>query len=314
MMFSVVIPVYNCKHCLVELCNKINKVMCNITDNFEVIMVDDASPDNSWLLIESLAKGNSNIKGILLSRNFGQHNAISAGLNCAIGDYVVIMDCDLQDNPDEIINLYNKLLDGFDYVSAKRIARQDSFVRKIGSYFFSKMFNALAEFGHDHTVANFAIYSQKIIRNYVLIKEQVSPLSTFIQWMGFQGATIEVQHSVRHQGNSSYTFNKLLKWAIASLISHSNKPLIYSIKLGGGLALISFFYGFFVAAQYFVYGIPVEGWTSLIISIYLLGGLILIQLGILGLYIARIFDEVKNRPAYLVSKTVGMKNGYEDSI
>ena len=306
MIFSVVIPVYNCKHCLVELCDKITKVMCNITDSFEIIMVDDASPDNSWILIESLANNSCNIKGILLSRNFGQHNAISAGLDCAIGDYVVIMDCDLQDNPEEIINLYNKVLEGFDYVSARRIARQDSFIRRIDSYLFSKMFNSLAEFGHDHTVANFAIYSQKVIKNYRLIKEQVSPLSTFIRWMGFQGTTIEVQHSIRSQGNSSYTFKKLLRLAIASLISHSNKPLIYSIKLGGGLAFISFLYGFFIAAKYFLYGIPLEGWTSLIISIYLLGGLILIQLGILGLYIARIFDEVKSRPSYLVSKTVGI--------
>jgi len=274
-------------------------------------MVDDASPDGSWALIERLAKEDDNIKGVLLSRNFGQHNAIGAGLNYAIGDQIVIMDCDLQDDPEGIINLYNKLLEGFDYVAARRINRQDNFFRNTASYLFSKMFNFLADFEHDHTVANFGIYSKQVIDNYKLIKEKVRPLSTITRWMGFRGITIDVQHSARYQGNSSYTLKKLLKWAIASLVTYTNKPLIFSIKLGGGLASLSFLYGAFITVRYFLHGIPVEGWTSLIVSIYFLGGLILSQLGILGLYIARIFDEVKGRPLYLVSKTVGIKNEWE---
>lgn len=320
-MLSIVVPVYNCKECLTELYNKLAQTLNKITDQFEVVMVDDASSDGSWALIEALAKEHTQIKGVLLSRNFGQHNAISAGLHYISGDYIVIIDCDLQYDPEEIPRLYNKLLEGFDYVTTKRVGRQDKFHRKVGAYLLYKLLDFLDEYEFNYALTNFAIYSRQIIENYKTVKEQYSPLVVTVQWMGFQGAIIEVQHQARHYGNSSYTFRKLLKLATVNFITYSNKPLIFSIQLGGVLAFLAFLYGTFVTLKYFLYGIPVEGWSSLIVSIYFLGGLILTQLGILGLYIARIFDEVKGRPLYLVKKTVGVKmnktfiaNEYENPL
>lgn len=300
---SVVIPVYRCCKSLNNLYERLNKTLSMITDNFEIIMINDSSPDNAWESIKELAKKNDRVKGINLSRNFGQHKAITAGLDHAKGDWIVVMDCDLQDQPEEIIKLYNKAQEGYNIVFGRRAERKDSFFKKLGSKIFFKVYDYFTESKIDNTIANFSIISKKVLDNLNKLKEQNRSYPLFVNWVGFKRTEINIEHSQREEGKSSYTFTKLMNLAIDSIVSQSNKPLKLSIKIGFIVAFLSLFYGIVLILRYFIFSIPVEGWTSVMVSIYFIGGLLFANMGILGLYIGKVFDEAKNRPIYIIQET-----------
>lgn len=300
---SIVTPVYGCSKMLDELYERLQKTLSSITENFEIIMINDASPDNAWEAITKLAQKDDRVKGINFSRNFGQHYAITAGLNYANGDWVVVMDCDLQDQPEEIIKLYNKAQEGYDIVFGRRIKRRDGFFKKLGSKLFYKVYDYFTESKVDNTIANFSIISKKVLISLQSIKEQNRMYPLFVNWVGFKRVEIDIEHAKREEGKSSYTFNKLINLAIDSIVSQSNKPLKLSIKFGFLISFFSLLYGVMLIIKYFFFGVPVEGWTSVMVSIYLVGGLMFANMGILGLYIGKIFDETKNRPLYVVSET-----------
>jgi glycosyltransferase involved in cell wall biosynthesis len=229
---SVVIPVYNCSECLDEITERIISV-CKRLDVFtEIILVDDASPDNAWDKIRSLAAKDNRIKGIKLSRNFGQHQAISAGLNLAIGQWIVVMDCDLQDDPDEIEYLFNKAEEGYDIVFAQRKERKDGALKISSSFLFHKLLSFFTNQRSDSSVANFGIYSRKVIDAYNRLTEQNRSFPILIRWFGYSIAYVPVKHSKRTEGKSSYTYIKLVKFAAEIIITHSNKPLYLSIFIG----------------------------------------------------------------------------------
>ncbi|WP_151948894.1 glycosyltransferase family 2 protein [Aliarcobacter butzleri] len=300
---SIVTPVYGCCKSLKILYERLNKNLSTITNNFEIIMVNDSSPDNAWEAIKELAKKDDRVKGINLSRNFGQHYAITAGLDYAQGDWVVVMDCDLQDRPEEITKLYNKAKEGYDVVFGRRIERQDGFFKKLGSKLFYNVYDYFTESDTDNTIANFSILNQKVVREFQKIKEQNRSYYLFINWLGFKRANVDIEHDKRGEGRSSYTLKKLINLAIDSIVAQSNKPLRLSIKFGFIMALFSLFYSVWLMVRYFVFSIPVEGWTSMMVSFYFIGGLLFANMGFLGLYIGKIFDETKNRPLYVVSET-----------
>ena len=300
---SVIIPIYSCVQSLGELYTRLETTLSKISDNFEIIMVNDASPDNAWEFIKTLSLKDKRVKGINLSRNFGQHRAIIAGLNYAKGNWIVIMDCDLQDRPEEIIKLYNKVSEGYDIVFGRRIERKDSFLKKLGSKVFYKIYDYFTESKVDNTVANFSIISKKVLNSLKQLKEQNIVYPLFINWIGFKRVEINIEHSQREEGKSAYTLAKLINLAINSIVSQSNKPLKLSIKFGFIVSFISFIYAFWLIIRYFIFSVPVEGWTSVMVSIYFIGGLLFANMGILGLYIGKIFDETKNRPLYLVQET-----------
>ncbi len=300
---SVVIPVYGCCKCLDMLYQRLENSLSSITQDFEIIMVNDSSPDNSWMLIQSLAKKDDRVKGISLSRNFGQHYAITAGLNHAHGDWIVVMDCDLQDQPEEIVKLYEKAQEGFNIVFGRRYQRQDSFFKRLGSTVYYKVYNYFTESNVDNSIANFSIISSNVLAQLIKLKEQNRSYPLFINWVGFKRTEINIEHAAREQGNTTYTLKKLINLAIDGIVSQSNKPLRLSIKFGFLISLLSLFYTLFLILRYFIHGIPVEGWTSVMVSIYFIGGLIFANMGIIGLYIGKIFDEAKNRPLYLISET-----------
>lgn len=300
---SVVTPVYGCSKCLSSLSVRLNKVLSTINKDYEIIMVNDASPDESWAEIMELAKNDSRIKGINLSKNFGQHNAIAAGLDYSKGDWVVVMDCDLQDQPEEIIKLYNKALEGYDVVFGRRELRKDSFFKKITSKVFYKIYDYLTDFKTDNTIANFSIISSKVVKSYRKMEEQHKPYGYFINWLGFNRADITIQHAQRLHGESSYSFNKLVELALNNIVSQSNKPLKISIKIGFLMSFLSLIYAFYLIVRHFITDFSVEGWTSVMVSIYFVAGLILMNLGFIGLYIGKVFDETKNRPLYVVDIT-----------
>ena len=303
---SVVSPIYGCKECLFELYDRLVKTLSQITENFEIILVNDACPQASWERIVMLCAKDSRVKGINLSRNFGQHYAITAGLDHACGEWVVVMDCDLQDRPEEIIKLYNKALDGYDIVFGKRVDRQDSFLKRLGSRMFNRALEYFTDTKHDTSIANFGIYARKVVETINRYREHTRDFLLFAQMVGFKKAEINIEHAPRAYGQSSYNLSKLIRLAIDSIVSHSNKPLRLSIQLGFGIALISLIYAGWLVIRYFFYHTPAEGWTSLMVSMFFMFGLLFAIVGITGLYIGKIFDEVKRRPLYIIQEVINL--------
>jgi len=304
---SIVSPVYKCEKCIIVLCERIKTAVEKITDNFEIILVNDASPDDSWNVIKKMTETDKRIKGVNLSRNFGQHYAITAGIDFAEGDWVVVMDCDLQDKPEEIIRLFNRAIEGgHDIVFGRRVMRQDGFFKRIGSRFFYKVFEYLSGIKFDYTVANFSITKRSVINSFKEMREQNRSFPYFINWLGFNKGYVNIDHGKRENGKSSYTFKKLLKFAFDNIIAYSNKPLILSVWMGLMITFCAIFYVLYLIARYYRYGIVVEGWTSVMVSVWFIGGLMFANLGIVGLYLGKVFNEVKKRPLYVVKELMNI--------
>jgi len=304
MKISIVSPVYMGEKIIQELVSQLNEVSQKICNDYEIILVEDGSPDNSWRVIEEVCKNNSKVKGIKLSRNFGQHYAITCGLEAANGDWIVVMDCDLQDQPEEIPNLFNKAMEGYDIVVAQRENRQDSFFKKISSKLFYKLFSYLTNTEQDTTIANFGIYNRKVIQSILSMNDYIRYFPTMVQWVGFNSVKLKVKHSSRFEGKSSYTFSNLLKLAFNNILSFSDKPLKIFMKLGLYISTISFLIGIIYLLQYFSGHIVVLGFTSIIITITFLSGIIILTLGLVGIYVGKTFEQSKQRPTYIIHKKI----------
>lgn len=263
-------------------------------------MVEDCGGDRSWEIIKELASQDPRIRGLQFSRNFGQHHGITAGLDHCQGDWAVVMDADLQDRPEEIPKLYQKALEGYDIVLAKREKRKDRLLRRLASITFYKFFGYLSGMKYDYRVGNFRIISRKVVTHFCQMRENLRFFGGLVEWMGFPTAQVDVLHDARPQGKSTYTLRKLLKLAGEAILAYSDRPLRLSIKLGFTISLLSFIFGVYIVFRAIVHHIPVPGWTSLIVSLYLLGGIILASLGIIGLYLGKTFDETKKRPLYII--------------
>ena len=300
---SVVTPVYGASGLLEELYQRLVNSLSKLTDSFEIIMVNDSSPDDAWEIIQKLAANDCRIKGINLSRNFGQHHAITAGLDFAKSDWVVVMDCDLQDQPEEIYKLYKKACEGYDLVVGLRQQRQDTFFKKLCSRFFYRILAYFTNSKIDHRIGNFGIYSQKVIQSIVSLKEQNRSFGLFAIWVGFRRSEIPVEHAKRPHGNSSYSMSRMIGLAFNSIIAHSNKLLVLFVNFGFFIAGISFTVVIWLVFRYLMWGITVIGWTSLIASLYLTTGLTISVIGMVGIYVGKIFDEVKRRPLYIIDST-----------
>lgn len=300
---SIVIPVYKAENCLHELYRRLNDSLKKITNNYEIILVEDSGGDRSWEIIRALAQVDSRVKGFQFSRNFGQHYGITAGLANCHGDWVVVMDCDLQDRPEEIPRLYAKAKEGFDVVLARRGKRTDPFLKRVSSYLFYRGFNYLADLNYDPEVGNFRIISRRVAQAFLSMREQLRFFGGMIDWLGFPTTSINVEHAERFAGETSYDFRKLCRLASETIIAYSDKPLRLSIRFGFTMAALSFATALYYTYQALVYGSPVLGWSSLIVSVYLIGGIIIAVLGITGLYLGKTFDQTKNRPLYVIMET-----------
>ncbi len=303
---SIVSPVYKGEKMVHELVSRIVTSVTTITDNYEIILVNDASPDNSWLEIVTECSHNEKVKGLNLSRNFGQHYAITAGLHYVSGDWIVVMDCDLQDRPEEIPNLYNKAIEGFDIVYAQRIDRKDSFFKKLSSSLFHRFFNWLSGQKTDKAIANYGIYKKCVIDEFNKMKETSRSFVTLISYLGFKSIAIPVQHAERAEGNTSYTLSKLLKLTFDVMISNSNKPLQLAVGLGFCMSALSFILAIYNIVAKLIGIITVQGYTTTVFSIWFVGGLILFVLGILGLYIGKIFEQVKERQLFIIRDKINI--------
>jgi dolichol-phosphate mannosyltransferase len=298
---SVVIPVYRSEFALRILCERITMSLADLDGGYEIIFVDDRSPDGSWKLIAKLAKEFPAVKAVRLSRNFGQHYAITAGLDLANGDWVVVMDGDLQDRPEEIPNLLAKGEEGFDIVLAQRVKRADALRKRASSVIFYKCFSLLSGFSMDPSVGTFRIMRRPVVEALRSMRESRRLFGGFVQWVGFETGYVEVQHDPRVEGKSSYGWRKLLKLALDGIVAFSNRPLYLSIAIGFLFSVASAVYGLSLVIGFLIdRKIGISGWLSTMTVTSFIGGLVLLNLGIVGIYVGRIYDETKRRPLYVI--------------
>jgi glycosyltransferase involved in cell wall biosynthesis len=304
---AVVVPVYNGRAMLEELCMRLVTSLNSITSNFIIVLVDDASPDNCWPLITELGKREVRIKGIRLSRNFGQHYALTAGIDLVRASWYVIMDCDLQDAPEDIKLLYAKAAEGHDVVAGVRRKEGHGIIKRHGSRLFYALFRLLSGVRLDSSVGNFRIFSARVANCFRTMREQLRFIPATFEWMGFDPIYIELPHHIRAQGRSSYTVFKLLKLAGNTILAHSQVPL----KIVAGFGLMMSFITFVMAIIYFgnalIYGTEVAGWASLFVTVLFVGSIQIALMGVLGIYIGKAFEEAKGRPLYIVRDTANLK-------
>lgn len=306
MYITVVVPLFRCNVFVEELCKRLIKTLELITQDYEIILVNDHSPANDWEMVINACTTNKNIKGIDLSRNFGQHYAITAGLANATGEWIVVMDGDLQDQPEEITKLHQKAIEGFDLVLARRQERKDSFIKRKGSELFYKTLAYLTDTEQNAEVANFGIYNQKVIKAILSMHDKIRYFPTMVKWVGFKNAEVIVEHCNRSNGKSSYTLKGLIDLALNTILAFSDKPLRLTMKLGILISSFSFAFAVYNFWRAITGHNAIMGYSSLIISIWFLSGVIITLLGLIGLYIGRIFDQVKNRPVFIISETLNI--------
>ena len=301
---SVVSPVYRAEACLEELHKRLVAALEPLGKPFEIVLVEDCGPDASWPLIERIAASDPRVRGLQLTRNFGQHHAVTAGLETSRGKWVVVMDCDLQDRPEEIPAMLAKVEQGdLHCVLARRSQRSDSLFKRIQSRAFYWVFCTLTDLDYDGAVSNFGVASRQVVDDVLRMREAVRYYPGFLYWLGYATAFHDVAHDPRFAGETSYTFWKLLKHSQVIILAHSNKPLYLCVAAGFMVALTSILAGLCYLVYVSLYGSRVEGWPSLMISIFFSTGAIVSSLGLLGLYLGQIFTEVKRRPLYVVRRS-----------
>lgn len=304
-MISFVVPFYKSEDTVRLLYDQLCALSLRIpNEKLEFVFIEDCGGDSSWDIIREIANNDTRVKAVQFSRNFGQNFGIAAGLALSAGDWTVVMDGDLQDRPEEIPRLYAKAMEGYDIVHARRGKRKDPLIKRATSRLFSAVFAFLSDIKYDPQVANFCILSRKVVDAYCAMQENLRFFRAHIQWLGFNTAYVDVQHGERVYGESNYNIHMLLGMAIDAIIAYSDKPLRFSIKVGFLMSLISLGYALLLVYQHVAYDLPVLGWTSIMVSIWFSSGLIIANLGIIGVYLGKVFEETKRRPLYIISKRI----------
>ena len=309
---SIISPIFRAEKMVDELVNRIvNEVSKNYGD-FEIILVEDGSPDNSWQKILIYCEKYPFVKGIRLSRNFGQHYAITAGIASARGNRIVILDCDLQDNPAYIKDLDKKIEEGYDTVFTIRKSRKHSLFKSITALIYNCVFSLLSDKEYRLNMGSLVMFNSKVQKEFLRLKDQDRLYIQLLKWIGFRQTAIEVEHEERLEGTSTYSIVKLFRIAFQGLTSYSDKLLRISIYSGFTLAIASFIALIVISFLYFANGFQ-AGWASVICTILLSSGLILVSIGITGIYIGKNFEQSKNRPLFIVDRKVNF-NEMEESI
>jgi glycosyltransferase involved in cell wall biosynthesis len=301
---SVISPIYKAEKIVDELVTRILFELKKLSVDYEIILVDDGSPDGSWAKIEGVCEINSKVKGIKLSRNFGQHYAITAGIQESSGDYVIVMDCDLQDDPIYFAQLFKIVNNGVDIVYTSKEKREHGIFKNFSAYLFTFIFNFLADNQtSNNNIGNFSIISRKVADAFLSIRDCKRHYLMILNSLGFNSKTILIKHSIRYEGKSSYTFNKLIRHAMDGITFNSTKLLWFSIKLGFVLCLFSCFFFSYILFLFFYKNTP-PGYASIMAGLIFSTGILLTFMGIIGIYIGNIFVQVKNRPLYIVDKII----------
>ena len=301
--FSVVIPIYNEEENIPELYSRLTSVMEKL-GSYEIIMVDDGSKDRSWELIRELHTKDPRVKGISFSRNFGHHIAITAGLDQARGNAIILMDGDLQDPPEEIPKLYEKFRDGYDIVYGIRKERHDPLLKKMTSYLFWLILRRFSGVDIPAGQTMLRILSKRVLEVLKGMREYSRFIHGMMAWTGFNMITVEVQHDPRRKGKSKYNIPRLFKLAFHAVTSFSTVPLRIATYVGLISSLISLIAGVYFIYKKIFYNIPILGYASIIVSIFFVGGIQLLMLGIFGEYLGRTYQEVQRRPLYIIKEFI----------
>lgn len=283
---------------------QVTAVLEKITPDFEIVLVEDGSNDGTWPRIAAACAADPRVKGIKLSRNFGQHYAITAGLEHARGARVVVMDCDLQDDPAFIPALYAKGTEGYDIVMTAQGERAHGVVKRA----FARMFAASLKWvsggdAADWLVGGYSMLSRRAVDALLRIRDVHRHYLTLVRWLGLPVAHIPVVHRPRHSGRSTYNLRKLIRHAIDGWVSHSNRLLYISVALGFSFLLAALVLVAVIFVVYFVRGFA-QGWPSLVVLILMCTGSILMSVGVIGIYVGKIFDQVRARPLYVIEQTL----------
>jgi dolichol-phosphate mannosyltransferase len=300
---SIVIPVYNAEGCLPVLHQRLTDVLRRLTATYEIVLVDDRSTDQSWPVIVQLAKQDSRVRAYRLSRNFGQHAAITAGLRQSGGSWAVVMDCDLQDPPEDIPRLYAKALEGFDVVLARRSQRRDSLFRRLTARFYFALLGLFNQTPLEHEYGSFSIISRKVINACLAMQDRARHYLFLLRWLGFTVGSIDYEQAERFTGRSGYTLTRLIHHAFDGIFFQTTVFLRWIVYLGFAIAASAFILAAYLVFHALTRDMP-PGWTSLAVLILFIGGLITISVGVAGLYIGKIFDEVRQRPLFVISEQI----------
>lgn len=308
MELSVISPIYGAPTLLRELVRQIEETVRPLTSDYEIILVEDHSPDNSREIITEICRENKRVKGAFLSRNFGQQYALNAGLDLSKGDFVVTLDCDLQNPPAQIKDLYEKICEGYDIAYASRQNRPDNFFMTQGSRLFNLLMGFLTDTRQDESLAEFAIYRRKVVDAIAQMGDYRRYYPLMNQWVGFKTTKIIVNHDERTDGKaSSYSIRKRINLAVSTAVAFSTKSLRLIVYFGFIITFIAILLALSLVVKTIITGIDVSGWIILFVSMWFIAGIMISVIGIVGVYIGSIFDEVKHRPPYIIDEKLNFE-------
>lgn len=301
---SIVSPIYRAEACIDELYQRLTAVLRHLPGAYEIILVEDGSPDQSWERIKHLAAQDSHVVALQLSRNFGQHNAIAAGLSTSRGQYTVVMDCDLQDPPEVIPQLLEQAKAGVDIVYTRHTIRVDSTFKQRTSRVFFFIVNILSPLSAVPGQGSFSLISRQVVDEYLRVTDVHSHYLSVLHWLGFRSTCVDVAQAERFAGASSYSLSKLVSHALNGITSHSTRLLHISTGMGLLFALLAVLQILYLVYRKWIHSIGVEGWASLMVVTWLVGGAILFSLGVIGLYLGRMFEHTRHRPLFVVREQI----------
>jgi len=300
---SIVIPVYGCDPCLRVLHERLGAATADVPGDVEFVFVDDRSPDGAWDTLRDLARSDPRVRAFRLSRNFGQHAAITAGLAESTGRFIVVMDCDLQDPPEQIPALYAKAQEGYDVVLCRRRRRRQSVARRLAGNLYTRLRSRLVGGEVYGNYTNLSLISRQVADAFLTLRDSDRQYLLIVRWLGFRQTSIEVEQDARLEGESAYTVRSLARVAVDGIFFQTTHLLRWIVYAGFALAGLGALLAVYTLGV-FALGRPLPAWTGLPVLILLLTGFMIISTGIAGLYVGKIFEQVKGRPLYVLDRVV----------
>ena len=306
---NIIIPIYNEEKCVLALFKRLEIVRLSLIDlKVKYYFVNDGSTDNTFNILQELALKNSHLKVISFTRNFGHQNALSCGIDYSDSDYVVTIDADLQDPPELISKMYVLCKNNIDVVYAQRNKRQgESIFKLMSAKFFYKFLNYLCDLKIPINTGDYRLISRRVVIEFKKYKEKHKFIRGLIPWLGFKSITVLYDRDKRYAGKTKYSLSRMIDFAFNAIFSFSTKPIEYFSKIGLFFIVLSFFYGVYILYLKFILNELVPGYAALLLSIIFFGGFNLFFLGVVGYYIAKIFEQIRDRPNYIIDKKINME-------
>lgn len=305
-VLSVVLPAYNEELMMEKTCNVLHEILSNAGISYELVLVNDGSTDNTWNEILKAGEKDPHILGIRFSRNFGKEAAIFAGLSQTSGDVIAVMDCDLQHPPETLIEMYHKWEKGYEVIEGVKKSRgKESFLHKESAGFFYKLMSEATKVNMQKA-SDFKMMDRKVVNSILSLPERNMFFRATSSWVGYRTAYVEFEVQEREAGESKWSTWSLIKYAFTNIVAFTTAPL-QVVTVGGGICFFcSLLMILYSLIQYFC-GHAIEGYTTTILLLLLIGSAIMLSLGVIGYYLAKIYEEVKRRPRYIISETMQPK-------